>query len=276
MNKLFYTFSKALIFLALLMACEQADIANIDNSSAVVSAYLFVGKPVDSILITESFSYAREDTILYTLDDLSISLSDEKNTHILQSIGNGFYQNMDVVVQEDATYNLSFSFNDELITASTYTPIKKEVTISSNEISLAQIDFTQGRPQIGGNLNSDPIELTWDNSEGDYYYVVVENIEQNPEDVIILPDGGFRGRRFAFISEPEITNFYAIQARRELQQYGTHRVVVYRVNPEYAALYNLNGSSSISITEPPSNINNGLGIFIGVSSDTVYVEVKKE
>jgi len=40
-------------------------------------------------------------------------------------------------------------------------------------------------------------------------------------------------------------------------------------------LYETAGTSSISIASPPSNIENGLGIFTGVSSDTVYLEVIK-
>ena len=87
------------------------------------------------------------------------------------------------------------------------------------------------------------------------------------------PDLPFR--RFNLQTEPEVTDFYRIDPRRQLQQFGLHRVVIYRVNPEYAALYETAGSSTLSITAPPSNIENGRGIFTGVSSDTLYFEVKK-
>ena len=88
-----------------------------------------------------------------------------------------------------------------------------------------------------------------------------------------LENGG--QSRFSFITEPQITDFYAIDARRELPQFGTYQIIVFRVNPEYAALYESSGSSTLSLEQPPSNVVNGLGIFTGVSSDTLYLEVRK-
>ena len=78
-----------------------------------------------------------------------------------------------------------------------------------------------------------------------------------------------------FISEPLISDFYAIRTQRELLQFGTYQIIVFRVNPEYAALYESSSNSTLSLEEPPSNIVNGLGIFTGVSSDTLYLEVIK-
>lgn len=66
-----------------------------------------------------------------------------------------------------------------------------------------------------------------------------------------------------------------MDTRRNLTQYGRHQVIVFRVNHEYAALYQSTGSSTLSLTQPPTNIQNGLGIFTGVSSDTLYFEVTK-
>jgi len=42
-----------------------------------------------------------------------------------------------------------------------------------------------------------------------------------------------------------------------------HQIIVYRVNPEYAALYQNSGNSTLSLEEPPTNIENGNGIFTG-------------
>ena len=129
----------------------------------------------------------------------------------------------------------------------------------------------------GGFTQIDPIEVSWDNPEGDYYYVLIENLETNPEYVndFLADLEEDLGQRFRRITEPSITDFHSINPRREITQYGTHRVIVFRVSPEYAALYQTSGTSSQSLTEPPSNIDNGLGIFTGVSSDTLYFEVKK-
>lgn len=267
-----------IISIFLFVACEQDSIATLSNSTAVVDGYLFVGQSVDSIRITKSFSYSDTDTTLVGLDQLVVNLEDGEKTYPLTSIGGGYYQNKEVLINPNLTYRLQFEYAGTLVSAETFTPRQKEATLSSSQIRLPRIDLSQGRPPIDELqelLNVEPIELSWDNAEGDYYYVVIDNIESNPTDVFVLPDGGFEGRRFSFISEPQVIDFYTIQPQREIQQFGRHRAIVFRVNLEYVALYDLNGSSSISITQPPTNVENGLGIFTGVSSDTLYFEVQR-
>ena len=264
-----------LLLLSTLWACEQDSIATFDNRTAVVDAYLFAGRPVDSVLIFESFSYARNDSNLITLDDLEVYLSEGGETYALNNAGNGFYQNMDLTVKAGATYNLDFQFNGERISGETFVPEVQSAEISVTEIEMEKISGGFGGG-FGGFLELEPIEVTWSNTAGDYYYVLVENIEEAPEYINDrLADPDFPLRRFRVITEPEVVDFYAVDPRRQITQFGTHRVVVFRVNPEYAALYQLSGASSVSITQPPSNIDNGLGIFTGVSSDTLYFEVNK-
>ena len=122
----------------------------------------------------------------------------------------------------------------------------------------------------------DPVEIEWDNPEGDYYFVTVENLEEDPEIINELTlSEDFPAGAFTFTSEPDIMSFYAIDPRREIRQFGLHQIVVLRVNPEYAALYQSEGTTSTTIAQPPTNIVNGLGIFTGASSDTLYLQVKK-
>ena len=78
------------------------------------------------------------------------------------------------------------------------------------------------------------------------------------------------GGQLEFILEPQIVDFFDIRTLAHLTQFGTYQIIVFRVNLEYTALF---GSSTLSLEEPPTNILNGLGIFTGVSSDTLYLEV---
>ena len=149
-----------------------------------------------------------------------------------------------------------------------------------NEISdkyLKQVNSLEGEKiEIGERptfTQSDPIELNWNNDEGDYYYVYIKNIEENPEYINEMLTTGAFARPFTFITEPSIMDTYNIDTRRDLTQFGTHEIVIFRVNPEYAAMYATADATSTSIVEPPTNIENGLGIFTGVSSDTLYLEV---
>ena len=273
-----------LVLIGAISACtqEQGNIS-LDAQTAVVQAYLYAGQPVDSVSITQSFSYARENTDLITLEDLEVEISDGTQTYPLFHKNAGIYENMDFIPQSGKSYNLSFVHNGETIRSETFVPEKKEVTISETSIGLEKIEATTGFPGGGGGggfggSDDDAIEVIWDNTVGDYYYVVVENIEANPEfvnDRLAQFQANGNARRFFRITEPEISDFHAVNARRDLTQYGTYQIIVYRVNPEYAALYETSGSSSVTISQPPNNIENGLGIFTGISSDTVYLEVVK-
>ena len=268
-----------LITLLLLNACTEEASVTLDTKTAVVEAYLFAGQAADSIRIIQSYSYARENTDLITLNELEVQISDGQQTFDLDHSTEGIYQNPDFIPQSGATYVLTFDHNGETIRSETFVPQKRTISISKTSVELEKItDFGDFIDSGFGGVQ-DAIEVVWDNSEGDYYYVVIENMEDNPEfvnDLLAEFQENGNALRFFQITEPEISNFYAISTRRDLTQFGTYRIIVYRVNPEYAALYETAGTSSINIATPPSNIENGLGIFTGVSSDTVYLEVIKE
>ena len=271
--------NKSFFLLALLLiinACTEEASVTLDTKTAVVEAYLFVGKPVDSVRITQSYAYARENTDLITLDDLDVQISDGTQVYALNHSTEGVYQNPAVIPQGGQTYTLTFEHNGETVRSETFVPQKRAISISKTSIGLEKIIETGGPPSGGFGGEQDAIEIEWDNAEGDYYYVLIENIEDNPEfvnDRLAQFQANGNALRFSRITEPEISDFHAINTRRDLTQFGTYRIIVYRVNPEYAALYETSGSSSISIAAPPTNIENGLGIFTGVSSDTVYLEV---
>jgi hypothetical protein len=74
---------------------------------------------------------------------------------------------------------------------------------------------------------------------------------------------------------PNTDNAFNISGR-DLQFFGTYRIILFTVNKEYAELYENVSSSSNNLTNPVSNIINGWGIFTGINSDTLFLEVKEE
>ncbi len=259
------------------IACEKQSIENIENKTAVVEGYLVAGQPIGSIKITQSFSYSQLDTNTIVLDGLDVTLLESTNQYPLISQGNGLYENSEVLIQQDKNYRLEFVWEGKSVSAETYIPLKKEAGLSLDEVELPKVEF--GTFGGFGAGTTDPVEITWDNSEGEYYYIVIKNIETNPEYVnenVAAAIAANEGEtRFSLITEPKISDSYSINTRRELTQYGTHQVIVFRVNPEYATLYESAGNSTLSLEQPPTNVENGLGIFTGVSSDTLYLEVNK-
>ena len=264
------------------ISCAKEDtvIANV-NESVVVLAYLYADTPVDSIRVTKTIPYTNEGA-LEVVDDLSITLSTEDEDIILESIGNGYYRNLSHIIQQEMAYSLYFEYNGKTISSQTYIKSSVEVSLSRSEIEIDKVEIQTGGPGGGGGpgeqMDDEVVDIFWQNENNDYYFVVIENIEDEPEYVNEffqnLENDEDRPQRI-FRTEPEIMDTYSINSRRELQTYGTYEIIVYRLNTEYAALYNSVGSSTLSIEEPPSNITNGLGIFTGVTAHKLLLEVNE-
>jgi hypothetical protein len=75
----------------------------------------------------------------------------------------------------------------------------------------------------------DPIELSWDNPSGNYYFFRIENSEDNPGSIRPDPpdDGPFSWGGFVFqmVTRPVNGESYRID-KRDLTHYGTHRIKV--------------------------------------------------
>ena len=147
------------------------------------------------------------------------------------------------------------------------------VSMSASYINIPKVESMMEFKQM---VMPDPVELSWDNPQANYYFLNIQNIESHP--VSIMPDpppdrpfmtGGFA---FQMVTQPTNANFYYIDTK-QLTYFGTHRIVITSVNEEYVNLYNSLNQDSRELNEPYSNVENGLGIFTAFNSDTLYLEV---
>lgn len=136
-----------------------------------------------------------------------------------------------------------------------------------------------GMRELMETMRTIDLEVFWDNPESELHFVVIENAEDDQES--IFPDmGGNFGRApgrgsFRRITEPTRESSYQINFS-EIQYWGQYIVKVYRVNQEYADLYENLEQDSRDLNEPPTNIKNGLGIFSAFHSQNIYFEVVKQ
>lgn len=267
-----------LLFSMLLSACEE-DVQLESLELAVLEGFLYAGSPVDDIHISRMIPFGSDSTVNFALNDLAVILSNGVQEYPLSpSAGDSgyyHYQGNELLIQSGERYQLSFSFNGEEIVAETLVPPSPTgLGLSASSIAVQQLDFNSGFG--GGRPNFqeiDPLEITWDNPNQSSYYVLIENIESNPEDIIVgeLP---FGRPNFNFVTEPtEAANLFL--QPRTLEQFGTHRIVLFKVNQEYVDLYENASQDSRNLNEPLTNVINGLGIFTSFSSDTLYLEVNK-
>ena len=104
------------------------------------------------------------------------------------------------------------------------------------------------------------------------HYVAIES-QATGEPEYILPEfirDRFTG--FRLVTRPTDANFFDINVRA-LEVFGPHRAVVYRVNQEYADLYENREQDSRDLNEPPTNVEGGLGVFSAFSSQGVAFDV---
>lgn len=260
----------AAIPLLLFTACEKTALTNASESVArpVVEAYLQPGR-LAAVKITRQIPFGSNDTLALPIAGLDVRIESDGVAHTMTFTGDTIYV-ADNSWQPEAgkTYRLTFEYEGTTVSAETLVPEKPAgFYASAYSLEVPSFDIGSGAPPSF----PEPINLYWQAASDAWYIVVVENIETNPTEIFERPDGDDRPRP-VFRSEPEQTNTYEI-GFQNFQYYGTHYVILYRLNADYAALYDDNGNSSQNLTTPYSNITGGLGIFSGMNADTLIVEI---
>ena len=268
------------ILIAILMSlagCEKTEMSSEGDIKLVLNAYLYENEPVTSVRLSETLPFTSSDTVFPLISDANISIQwKDQDFPLLSSDSAGFYHSPDsnLRIISGEKYAIEIVHGEDVLTSETTVPQKPDsMRLSASSIQIDP-DLTPREMRLAGIAD---IEVTWSNPDGEYFYVLVENIEENPED-IEFGFSGFGGKfqNFRFLSRPFITDTYVIRVFLSVQQYGTHRVKLFRVNQEYADLYENREQDSRNLTEPLSNVNNGLGIFTAFSYDEAYFEVVKK
>jgi hypothetical protein len=238
----------------------------------IIESYLSEG---DYLNIRVSRQIPFSSNVSYSSDDinhLTINVTRNNINYTLQALGDGKYIDSSLIVAENDFYNLSFNFNSKNVSAYTTVPSKPQNFAESvSEIELERISSSSGPPSFG--TQPDPVNLTWDNTDGSYYLVLIENIETTLDPIRDFGGNTPPGNRFR--KSPTNASSTEINSM-EFQYFGTHRIVLYHVLPDYASLYDDNNTSSQNLTNPSTSIVNGYGIFTGLNSDTLFIEVKEK
>jgi hypothetical protein len=169
-----------------------------------------------------------------------------------------------LIVEEGQTYTFSLVYNGKEVSAQTFVPAPPTgLSLSTTSIGMTRIDdFTDLQNQI----LPDPFEMSWTGETGAFYFVEVTNIETAPSPINELFAASERPPLPQLQTAPSTDQTYRLDLRREINYFGRHQVVVYRVNPEYVLLYQDPGDGLGGLTENRTNIANGFGVFTGITS----------
>lgn len=271
MNKIIYI--TALITL-LYSSCTKDDLnTEVDNDFVVVEAYLESDKLV-SVQLTKMIPYSDEEyTGSLTVDTAIVFVKNNGIDYLLAPVENepGQYKSIDTSFKaiEGDSYYLSFEYNGEIVSSNTIIPLKPV----GAELSITQLYFEFGTP--GGGSMPEPVTVSWENPEDLYHLVIVEYLESTYAPINENLDSTTFDQHVKVSSEPIKGTSYNLNIMRNLMFFGNYKIMVYRINEEYVNLYENVNQSSLNLTEPLTNIENGLGLFTGVSSVSLDFELIK-
>lgn len=264
-----------MMFIALLMAgCESDSVINGETPLLVVEAYLFAGQPVTHIRLSESYGIAFKDSTAPPVNTAQVSLIRDGNRYPLEiaagDSGWYHYTGPQLNIAENDFFLLEIEYQGEVVTAETTVP-SAPYGLVLDDSTLEVADFSDFIPGGDFDPQSTMLTLEWTGEENALYYVVIENLEEDPEE--IGENGIFMGKGPGrFITEPNPLNHYRIGVMA-VTHFGRHRAQVFRVNQEYADLYQSRQQDTRDLNEPATNIDGGLGIFSAFNSATVLFTV---
>ena len=275
---------KTLLFslasLLLLAACDTTD-PNEADELLVVEAFLYAGEPIDDIHLSTVIPLDSEDSLGTPINDADVRLIKDGITYALTpsgSDGSYFYSGTDLSVETDDVFRLEVDRGGTHITAeTTVPPAPTGVTMAVTEVRVpsAGEDFRASRTLFQSLFQENTLSVTWDNPEAESYFVTLETPASDAPDYL-LPEfvreifSGFR-----LVTQPTTANFFDIPIL-SLEVTGTYQTTVYRINQEYADLYENREQDSRDLNEPPTNVEGGLGVFSAFHGGSVTFRLVRE
>ena len=252
------------ITLFIISGCSKENYNPDFEDIPVVEGYLYAGQPLE-IKVSKQVPYSND--AVYSsdnLDSLTVRVFDGNLYYDLIPVGDGKYTHSNININQFNTFEVEFYFNNLTVSAETTVPEKPTNFFSSaSNVYLSDDIFTSNDP--------DELEFSWDNTDGSYYFLLIENIESNPTP--IYDNSNMSNINQLFKLAPTQSDNYSMKTRR-FSHYGNHRIILFHINPDLAALYEENDNTSQNISNPPTELENAFGIFTGINSDTLFVNVK--
>ena len=276
-NKLFFSALFSITFS--ILSCEDDLLPVPEADLIVVRGYLYAGQPVTDVVLASTLALDDESETAIPIDSAVVVLKRSAEEFVLSPVHSYdttetdttfsityTYPDSDLVVAEGDTFILDINYGEQHLTSEAIVPAKPD-SFSSNIDTMYVPSFDRNRDYIRWIFaDSNIIRLNWDNPEDHFHYLLMDNVEEDPEPLEkTLPP---RWRRF--ISEPFIDTSYAMLAST-ITHFGRHDIVLFHVQTDYVLLYQSSGQNSRDLNEPYNNINGGLGMFTAFNSDTVSI-----
>lgn len=246
----------------ILAACTKQSV-NTSVNLPVVEGYLVEGNALTVKLYQQK---NLTDTAKYgtAIRGLSVYVSDGTNKVLLTESPAGTYTYADKsFLVTGKTYTLSFQYLTYSVSAKTVMPTKPTNFASPHgNIYIAQ-------STVNSTLDTSDV-LSWDNPDSLNHVLAFKNADGASFSLNSM--GGSRLPNFELNTNQGSS--YAV-TQRTFAYYGHYTVLLFRVNQEYVDLIKSNTSNSTSqnLSNTPTNIVNGYGIFTAMQADTLSLNV---
>jgi hypothetical protein len=237
------------------------------HAQLVVRGYLYAHQPVTDIEVTSTVPLSSSDTVGTPITDATVTLVKHGVRYALtpttSAAGYYHYAGADLAVAVGDTFDLAVLNGGRTATArTTVPPAPTGLALSSTQLVIDTTRLTAPKS----------IVVRWSNAPTNYYVTVVNSAEANPAKIPGLPSGGGMTTSTLFISAPTQDDS-AVLGPSSVHYLGRQRVRLYRVPPEYAALYHSREQDSRDLNEPATNVHGGLGIFSAFAGDSAFFTV---
>lgn len=272
-------FSLIAIILLLISGCTNESPTVPQSDLIVVRGYIYAGEPVDDIQLTSTLPLGSEETQAPPINDAQVLLiKDGTQYDLVSSAGDSGYYHYDsenLKVEAGDLFQIQVKYKDlDVFGFSKVPEAPKNVTISSTTLKFPDFETMRDLRMQGVSMDSIRktmmLTVNWDLEEDALYYIFVENIDENPVPV----ESQFARPPREFISQPTARNEYTVNAMM-MTHLGKHIVKVFRVNQEYADLYQSRNQDSRDLNEPLTNIEGGLGVFSAFNCDSVFFDFEE-
>jgi len=237
----------------LITACgEELMRYDVSIDTPIVESYLQEGANELTVQLYSMEAYLKDEYMLSKpISGLQLNINGKALTETTEgkyslNLGND-------TIRGHQQYDLSFEYLGKTVSASTSIP----ESITNLNIEPSYITRTSSSYYYWNEADTTEIKLTWDDYDRSYYQIYIESPASSD---MPSPDGGMMFRRR--MMQPFQGNSYVTRTM-EFRAAGNYSIYVYRVNKEYADLYER--ISSTDLANPSSAIENAFGIFTAMS-----------
>ena len=264
-----------------LFICLACDDSLNTEPKFIVEGFVFAGEPINNIKVKEQLSITEPDSVERIIKDAQVVLKKGKDEYALQ-FEEGFYKydGIDLTINPGDELRLEVTVADRTAYAETVVPQPTSgLTLSDDKMAIPKLRLSFNLVEQLTKLFFE-VRLTarWDDPNNELHFIVIEPVVDEFDSIF---PAGFPQEGMDFLSSFK----FAPQALEEdtfsivglaFESYGRHRVKVYKVNQEYADLFDNPEQDSRDLSSPPTNVVNGFGIFSAFAADSVFFELVRE